>query len=729
VQDLLRILEQYWGYDRFRPLQAEAMRSVVQGRDSVVVLPTGGGKSLCFQAPAMQMPGMAVVVSPLISLMTDQVRALADCGVPAACINSTLGMDEKRRVADEIRAGRLKLLYLSPERLTVERTLSFLKQCELSFFAIDEAHCISEWGHDFRPEYRTLRLLKEQFPGVGVHAYTATATPRVREDIVRELGLSNAEVLVGSIDRPNLIYRVARRKNLLQQVCDVVDRHREDSGIVYAIRRADVDELAAALRALGYDALPYHAGMSDDDRHRNQDAFLTDRARIIVATVAFGMGIDKSNVRYVIHAGAPKSLENYQQESGRAGRDGLEAECWLLWSAADFQTWRKLQSDLPEQAFEIALKVLAGIDNFCTGVTCRHNAIAQYFGQQPLGDNCGACDVCLSEIDLVDDAQVIAQKILSCVIRLDERFGGEYTTQVLTGSRDERVLQNGHDRLSTYALLADHDQKSVRGWIDQLAGQGLLERVGEYRTLQVTAAGRQVLDGSCTPRLLKPAGRTRKESRAERTSWEGVDRELFDVLRSWRRETADKKGLAPFIVFSDATLRELARYRPTSIERLCEIHGIGQKKQADYGAAVIQVIDEYCLQHGLAGDVVSSDGERRKPRAEKSSNASSSAAKKNRKQAGELFAKGYTLEVVAEELGRAYSTVCGYLVEYLEAENIVDPGPWLDADVFGRIRDAVDEVGMERLKPIATALDGSVDYEQIRIGLACLRNAASVESP
>lgn len=623
MQDLLRILEKYWGYDRFRPLQAEAMRAVVEGRDSTVVLPTGGGKSLCFQAPAVQMPGLAVVVSPLISLMTDQVRALADCGVPAACINSTLTMDEKRRVADEIRAGRLKLLYLSPERLTTERTLDFLAQCQLSFFAIDEAHCISEWGHDFRPEYRTLRMLKSKFPGVGVHAYTATATPRVREDIVRELGLQNAEVLVGSIDRPNLIYRVQRRKNLLQQVVDVVDRHREDSGIIYAIRRADVDELSASLRALGYNALPYHAGLSDEDRHRHQDAFINDRARIIVATVAFGMGIDKSDVRYVIHAGAPKSLENYQQESGRAGRDGLEAECWLLWSPADFQTWRKLQSDLPEHAFEIAMKVLAGMDTFSSGVSCRHQAIAQYFGQQMTSENCGACDVCLSELDLVDDAQVIAQKILSCVARIDGRFGGEYTTQILTGSQDERILQNGHNQLSTFGLLSDHDQKSVRGWIDQLAGQGMLERVGEYRVLQLTDIGRQVLNGKLSPLLLKPAGRARKQSRAERSSWEGVDRELFDKLRAWRREIADERGLAPFMVCSDATLRELARHRPTSVDRLCEIHGIGQKKQSEYGEAVVELIKSHAREQGVAGSQPSAQD--RQPQ-----NGTKSPAKKRR---------------------------------------------------------------------------------------------------
>src|SRR5947207_2593515 len=338
------------------------MQSVLVGRDSVVVLPTGGGKSLCFQAPALAMEGLAVVISPLISLMKDQVDALADSGVPAACVNSSLSQDDKRRVADEIRSGRLKLLYLSPERLMTERTLQFLRQTPVSFFAIDEAHCISDWGHDFRPEYRMLKALKETFPAIGVHAYTATATERVRHDIARELRLQEPEILVGSFDRPNLVYRVARRTDLLRQVREVIDRHPDDSGIIYCIRRADVDNLTASLVESGLSALPYHAGLDDDTRRQNQDDFIKDRARIIVATVAFGMGIDKSDVRYVVHAGAPKSLEHYQQESGRAGRDGLEAECCLFHTGADFQTWRKVQAELPLPAHQIALHVLEGIE-------------------------------------------------------------------------------------------------------------------------------------------------------------------------------------------------------------------------------------------------------------------------------------------------------------------------------------------------------------------------------
>jgi ATP-dependent DNA helicase RecQ len=598
VDQLRTILRDYWGYDDFRPLQEEAMRAVIDGRDSLVVLPTGGGKSLCFQAPALAMPGLAVVVSPLIALMKDQVDSLVDCGVRAACVNSTLTPAEKRDIAEEIKADRLKLLYLSPERLLTDRTLEFLQQVPLSFIAIDEAHCISEWGHDFRPEYRNLRVLKDRFPNVALHTYTATATPHVRDDIVRELGLREPEVLVGSFDRPNLIYRVRRRSDLLKQLREVVDRHADEPGIIYTIRRTDVEEIAAHLASLGYQALPYHAGLSDEDRRHNQDAFINDRCRIIVATVAFGMGIDKSNVRYVIHAAAPKSLESYQQESGRSGRDGLEAECWLFHSAGDFQTWRRLQQDLPPQAFEIAMKLLAGMDGFANGVTCRHRAITSYFGEELPIDNCGACDVCLAELDLVDEPLIIAQKILSCVVRVQERYGGEHVAQVLVGSNEEKIIQRGHNQLSTWGILGDHNKKNVRAWIDQLIHQSYLERYGEYNVLRLTPSGWEVLRGETTPQLLKPAKqKSKRESRASVESWEGVDRGLFDVLRAYRKQQAEERSVPPYVVFSDATLRDLARHLPTTPDELLTIHGIGAKKCAEYGDDILREIAAY---QGLA---------------------------------------------------------------------------------------------------------------------------------
>src|SRR3954468_3380979 len=445
-----QILARYWGFDAFLPLQREAIQSVLENRDSLVVMPTGGGKSLCYQAPALCREGVAVVVSPLLALMKDQVDGLVACGVPAAAVNSTHGIEEKRQVARQVESGELRLLYMSPERLVTPKTLDFLATQNVSFFAIDEAHCISAWGHDFRPEYRGLRMLRDRFPNVAVHAYTATATEPVRRDIIAQLGLHKPEVLVGDFHRGNLQYHVARRERGLGQICNVIDRYRDQSGIVYCISRAEVDRTAAALCELGYSALPYHAGMSDVERVRNQDAFLAERANTIVATVAFGMGIDKSNVRYVVHAGMPKSLEHYQQESGRAGRDGVEAECWLLHSGRDAMTWKRMFQDLPVDAQQAALAALEKMNAYATSASCRHAMLVEHFGQQWSRGPCGACDICLGRVGFMEDARTIGQKILSCVLRVRERFGADYVSQVLVGSKEARILSAGHDQLSTW---------------------------------------------------------------------------------------------------------------------------------------------------------------------------------------------------------------------------------------------------------------------------------------
>lgn len=718
MDELLDVLRQYWGYDEFRPLQAEAMQSVRSGRDSLVVLPTGGGKSLCFQAPALLMPGLAVVVSPLISLMKDQVDALIDCGVPAACVNSTLGMDEKRQVADSIRAGRLKLLYLSPERLMTERTLEFLKSVPLSFIAIDEAHCISDWGHDFRPEYRMLKQLRDTFPKVALHGYTATATQRVRNDIVRQLRLVEPTVLVGSFDRPNLSYRVQRRSDLLGQIREILDRHAGESGIIYCIRRADVDDLCGTLTTLGIKALPYHAGLPDEVRKQNQEAFINDQVQIIVATVAFGMGIDKPDVRFVIHAGAPKSLEHYQQESGRAGRDGLEAECCLMFSGADFQVWRRLQEELPDEARQHALTVLAGIEQYCGGVTCRHRAIVEYFGQTLEADNCQACDVCFGELDLVADPLILSQKIISCVARVEQSFGADYVAQVLIGSQEQRIMDKGHNKLSTWGLLKEHDKRHVRDWIEQLVGQGYLERDGEYQVLAIPAAGKRVLRGEVTPRLLKPALRKGK-TKAAPASWEGVDRGLFEHLRALRLEKAKQRGMPPFVLFSDETLRDLARRRPSTLERLLDVHGIGQKKSAEYGEELLREIAHYSGEHGLSQDVAVAASA---PRAVRLELSSRHAAKR---QAFELFKQGKSVEEVQSTINRALSTTVEYLCEHIELEGICDASFWLDESIVRQVQTAAAQHGSERLKPIFDALGGAVPYEQIRIALACLRQSGS----
>jgi len=581
------------------------MGHLCNGRDVIVVLPTGGGKSVCYQVPAVTTSGMAVVVSPLISLMKDQVDALTECGVSAARIDSSLEPAERDDVMERLRQRQLKLLYVSPERLVSDGFSNLLRSLELSFIAIDEAHCISMWGHDFRPEYRRLGALRQMFPNVTIGAYTATATEQVRLDIAEQLRLKEPAMLVGSFDRPNLIYKVQPRNRVVKQVCDILDRHRDESGIIYCIRRRDVEEMAAALKAQGCRVAPYHAGMSDEARKKNQDDFVAEEVDIIVATIAFGMGIDKSNVRYVIHAGMPKSLEHYQQESGRAGRDGLEAECCLFYSGGDYGVWKTLMRDMDPQAQEVALAKLSRMYAYCTAGVCRRGAILEYFGQSLGKPDCGGCDVCLGDVDTIDDALVTAQKILSCILRLGQRFGGGYTAGVLTGSRDQRILENRHDDLSTYGLLGENDKHAVHNWIEQLVGQGFVEKTGEYNVLSVTAEGRRVLKGEVVPRLLRPAPKRERERKAKvaTESWEGVDKGLFETLRKLRAALARKRGVPAYVIFGDAALRDMARRRPSTLQHFIDVKGVGQAKCDQYGRIMIEKIRAYCVEHAVQMDI------------------------------------------------------------------------------------------------------------------------------
>ncbi len=472
----------------------------------------------------------------------------------------------------------------------------------MSFIAIDEAHCVSMWGHDFRPEYRQLGSLKELFGDITIAAYTATATDHVRADIAQQLKLNNPRILVGSFDRSNLVYKVQPRNKIIKQVCSVIDRHKGESGVIYCIRRKDVDRMCAQLESKGYNAVPYHAGMEAADRKKNQDMFITEKVDIIVATVAFGMGIDKSNVRYVLHAGMPKSLEHYQQESGRAGRDGLEAECCLFYSGGDYGTWKSLMRDMTTEAYKIAMVKLGNMYSYCTGGVCRHKAILRYFDQDIDTDSCNACDMCLGELEYIDDALIIAQKILSCILRLDQRFGGGYVALVLIGSKDKRIIENTHDTLSTYGLLDDYSKHTVHDWIEQLAGQDYIEKYGEYNVLRVTEKASTVLKGRQTPRLLKPALRKAKASKVIKDSWEGVDKGLFEALRKLRSMIAGKKKIPAYIVFGDGALRDMARKRPASLDTFLNVKGVGEKKCKKYGETFIAAIKDYCFEHSLDMD-------------------------------------------------------------------------------------------------------------------------------
>lgn len=713
-----KVLRDVWGYDAFRPLQENSIRCVLDRRDSLTVLPTGGGKSLCFQVPALCVDGMAVVVSPLISLMKDQVDALQACGVSAAFVNSSQSNDEKRAVAEQMRTGTLKLLYVAPERLLTDRMIDFLRQTKVSFFAIDEAHCISNWGHDFRPEYRGLRVLKDHFPESSIHAFTATASGPVREDIVAQLGLDQAAVLVGDFDRPNLVYRMLRANNRMQQVVEIVSRHRGESCIVYCISRKEVERTAEVLKQMGFSALPYHAGLDDVQRKINQDAFIKEQCDVIVATVAFGMGIDKSNVRCVIHAGMPKSIEHYQQESGRAGRDGLESECVLLYSGADFMTWKKIMESDNQAAYEGAVKSLNAMNKLCTSTVCRHRAIVQYFGQSYTQQSCEACDVCLDELELVDDPLTISQKILSCVVRLEERFGAVHTAKVLVGADEARIHELKHDKLSTYGLMAAEGLSAVRLWIDQLISQGYLQRTGEYQVLSVTESGRRLLKRDGNPRLTvaTPAALNKRSGSGVEPSWEGVDRGLFDVLRKLRSEMALARSVPAYVIFGDEPLRDFARFRPTTVDRFAKIRGVGEQKKQDFADTFIVAIRDYCTQNQLDMNLDASS----KPA---SVTVSAAIPNANSFAAFEYFRRGDSLEDIAKKLDRAYSTICSYLEDYLRHENITDCTQWVDKEIRDLVIAQAHLVENRRVKPLFEYFNAKISYETLRIIMICHENA------
>ncbi|MEE2638060.1 MAG: DNA helicase RecQ [Acidobacteriota bacterium] len=599
---LLDLLSRYWGYRQFRPLQRAAIEANLRGRDSVVVLATGGGKSLCFQMPSLVAPprGVGLVVSPLVSLMKDQVDGLVASGVQAAALNSSLTPDERRQVYTDLDESRLRLLYVTPERLVGEGGEGFrarLATWGVRFVAIDEAHCISQWGHEFRPEYRRLARLRDDFPDVGIHAFTATATQQVRDDIVEQLSLREPEVLVGSFDRPNLIYRVRPRTGLKEQIRRVLDRHRGEAGIIYCVSRREVENVASWLDDQGHHALPYHAGLPDDTRRRHQEAFLEERADVVVATVAFGMGIDRSNIRYVIHAGAPRSLEHYQQESGRAGRDGLEAECILFYSGADFARWRQMLEQSAELS-DTARRLLRDMERYAAGTRCRHRVLVEYFGQQYDEESCQACDWCLKELERVDDAIVVSQKILSTVVRLGQRWGVGHVIDVLRGRATDQVTTRRHQELSTFGLLADVPIAELRGYLDQLTEQQLLVRTdGAYPVLQLTHEGVLALKGNLSVELYRQPrptpGQRRSRREGDPTTWKGVDRELFEALRQCRLEVARARGVPPYVVFHDNTLRDLARRHPTTPAELMEVYGIGARKAEDLGPIILDVIRKF----------------------------------------------------------------------------------------------------------------------------------------
>ncbi len=717
TQNPAAILKQYWGHENFLPLQKEAIDCVLQTEDSLLVLPTGGGKSACFQVPALALNSLALVVSPLIALMKDQVDGLRLSGVAAACINSTLSLAEKRQVTNQLKAGALNLLYISPEKLAQERSLEFLKTLDIRFIAVDEAHCISQWGHDFRPDYRQLGNLRKLFPKISIHAYTATATHEVQKDIAVQLNLKNPRFLIGSFDRPNLTYRVFRKNSRhFAQIMEILDRHAAEAGIIYCQSRREVEETASRLAASGRAVWPYHAGMADHERKINQESFINHDSGIIVATIAFGMGIDKSNIRFVIHSGLPKALENYQQESGRAGRDSLPAECVLFHNSNDLQRWqRNLNETANESGSEGARRSLQAMSNYAQGVDCRHRTLVNYFGQDLSEDSCGHCDICLMEMSESDQPLIIGQKIISSILRQGENFGLVYSVQVLKGSSERRIKNNHHDQLSTWGILKEHNSEQIKAWLDQLISQGFLVREGEYQIIKVTETGRKLLRGEEIPRLLNIKIATNSDDPViAETILTPEELELFADLRELRRELADARKVPPYVIFSDASLYDMGRRRPTNLDLFCQVKGVGEMKLQDFGEIFTTRIKEFCQKHNLASDCQIANNVKIKTSRRNLDELSNSEAK-----AFACFIEGLSITETAAKMERALSTTMGYLNKYIRHHKICDPSAWVSPDKVEKIETAITELGSVPFKAIFMKLEEKISYEEIRIVFEC----------
>jgi len=596
----LHILQSVFGYDSFRGPQQAIVEQVIEGGDALVLMPTGGGKSLCYQIPAIVRQGTGIVVSPLIALMQDQVDALHEAGVAAAYLNSSLDNEAQREVERQLMAGELDLLYVAPERLLTPRLLGLLERTEVALFAIDEAHCVSQWGHDFRPEYRELAVLHERFTHVPRIALTATADPRTREEIVERLALQQARQFVSSFDRPNIGYRVSLKHNPRTQLMQFLDGHRGESGIVYCLSRKKVDETAAWLAEAGFEALPYHAGLDAAVRAKNQQRFLREDGVVMVATVAFGMGIDKPDVRFVAHLDLPRSMEGYYQETGRAGRDGLPAEAWMIYGLADVVTMSQMiaQSESADERKRIERQKLESLLAYAEATRCRRELLLGAFGENFTGP-CGHCDNCVSP-PKTWDATVPAQKALSAVYRSGQRYGSGHVIDILRGIDGERVNQLGHDKLPTFGVGADMDEKAWRSVFRQLLAAGLLATDPEgYGTLRLTAASRDVLTGGQRV-LLREDARPVRSARRRRDSQivtgasigiEAYEQPLWDALRATRSQLAKQHGVPPYVVFHDATLLAMLRAMPTDETELASISGVGEAKLKRYGRDFLAVIN------------------------------------------------------------------------------------------------------------------------------------------
>ncbi len=707
------ILNNTFGYDEFRPLQERIIETILAKQDSLVVMPTGGGKSLCYQIPALLFNGLTIVISPLISLMKDQVEQLTELGVNAVFLNSSLSPEDYKINEEQIRTGKAKLLYVAPETLSMEKTLSLLAKVIVDCITIDEAHCISEWGHDFRPDYRQIADISKRFNSAVTVAFTATATPRVQDDIIKSLKLKNAEKFVASFNRKNLFLQIVPKSDPFSQTVQFLNKYPDQSGIIYCFSRKQVDELADDLHDLNFSVRPYHAGLSDEDRKKHQEEFIRDDVQIIVATIAFGMGINKPNVRFVIHYDLPKNIESYYQEIGRAGRDGLRAHCLLIFGYGDISKINYFIDQKEDKERRIAKMHLSALITFAESYDCRRIPLLTYFGENHTAQNCEMCDNCIKETKGMSDVTIEAQKFLSCVKRTGEIFGAIYIVDVLRGSKAQKVINNNHHNLSTYGIGKDLSKEQWLNLSRQFVQKNLLLKDFEYGSLKITDTGSELLSGNLkvSGKLMEDVLKITPQSKAELD----YDKQLFELLRSKRKSIADKANVPPYVIFPDKTLIEMATYFPQSETNLRKIHGVGELKFKRYSKQFLPIIIEYCSSNKL----------KEKANTKRSSRVSQvKIARMRYQEIGEMYKQCKTFDEILSKLNIKQNTVIDHLVKYVQEGNIINTEPLtellnLKNDKKIKVFKAFEKVGSNYLKPVFDELNGTVDYEDLRILQIC----------
>ncbi len=707
---MLDLLRTHFGYTTFRPLQQNVIDTVLAGDDALVIMPTGGGKSLCYQLPALRLPGVTLVISPLIALMKDQVDSLRANGIAAAFLNSTLTFQEQKDIEQAVYRGDIKILYVAPERLAVSSFQSYIKSLRMSLIAVDEAHCISEWGHDFRPDYRNLYLLRSYFPGVPFIALTATATEQVRADIVKQLQLGAAQQFVASFNRENLHYRVEPKQNAFGRVAALLKKYEHKPVIIYCFSRKDTEQWAQKLVRHGYAAAAYHAGLDPEIRKKTQEQFLRDEVSIIVATIAFGMGIHKPDVRLVIHTSMPKTVEGYYQETGRAGRDGLPSDCVLFYSYGDKHKQDFFINQIEDEHERAQTREkLSHMIAFCESFTCRRKFLLAYFGENTDYTACGNCDTCVSE-ETFFDATEIAQKILSAVIRTGERYGIGYVVDVLIGSKNKQVRDRGDQSLSVFGIVKDFNKHELRGIARQLVAKGLLEVYGkEYPLYRMTDAGKLFLINKESLSLQQIKDVSAPAEAAETTAYDSA---LFERLRILRKRMADELGVPPFVVFGDRSLQEMALYMPKHTEEFAGIFGVGKEKQARFGTSFLQEIHTYMQETGATPQASISQAAMNKK-----TRSASSGMGGTYEETKQLLSEQLSLKQIAEQRGFAVSTILGHIEKLVESgDDVVLDSIRPEATRLARMRDAFATTGRRELSPVKNILGDDFDFDEIRVG-------------